>query len=184
MDATYEALLRYGYADLSISRIADEFGKSKSSLYYHYDSKDELLLALLEFATDRFEATVATEADDPDDELEQVIETLLPLELDEEERQLQRVLIDLRSRSVTNDDFRAKFSSIDDRLVGTVRRSIDQGIDEGVFRDVDSTRVAEHIIALINGAMLERTTTDRENAAGAVRRSLSAYIDSELRKEL
>lgn len=184
MEATYEALLTCGYADLSVSRIADEFEKSKSSLYYHYDSKDALLVALLEYAADRFETAVDTQTDnDPHAELEHVIETLLPLQLEEEERQLQRLLIDLRSRAVTNDDFRVQFSRIDDRLVSTVRERIDTGIEDGTFRDVDSTRVAEHIVALINGAMLERATTDRENATAAIRVSLSSYIDSEVRRQ-
>jgi AcrR family transcriptional regulator len=184
MEATYESLLTYGYADLSTAQIADDFGKSKSSLYYHYDSKDALLVALLEFAADRFETTVDMQTDDdPHAELEHVIETLLPLQLEEEERQLQRLLIDLRSQAVTDDDFRAQFSRIDDRLVSRVREIIDTGIEDGTFRDVDSTQVAEHIVALINGTMLERATTDRENATAATRVSLSSYIDSELRRQ-
>jgi len=35
MQTTYQALLVNGYAGLSISRIADELGKSKAALYYH-----------------------------------------------------------------------------------------------------------------------------------------------------
>jgi len=61
MEATYRALLRHGYADLSISRIADELDKSKAAIYYHYDTKDDLLVAFLEFAVDRFEETIETE---------------------------------------------------------------------------------------------------------------------------
>lgn len=182
MEATYQTLLVNGYAGLSISRIADEFGKSKAALYYHYDSKDDLLVAFLEFAVDRFESMISTETgENPTEDLEHVIEKFLPLQPDEEQRQLQEVLVGLRSQAVTNEAFREQFTRIDERLATTLGKIIQRGIDEGMFRDVDSTRVAEHILATVNGAMYARATTDRHNAPAAARVSLSSYIDSELR---
>ncbi|MDB2239576.1 MULTISPECIES: TetR/AcrR family transcriptional regulator [Halorubrum] len=182
MEATYRALLKHGYADLSISRIADELDKSKAAIYYHYDTKDDLLVAFLEFAVDRFEETIETETgDEPPEDLEHVIEKLLPLQPDEEQRQLQAVLVGLRSQAVTNEVFREQFTQIDDRLAVTVRSIVERGIDDDTFRDVDPSRVAEHILATVNGAMYGRVTTDRKSAAAAARVSLASYIDSELR---
>ncbi|MYL18064.1 TetR family transcriptional regulator [Halorubrum terrestre] len=182
MEATYRALLKHGYADLSISRIADELDKSKAAIYYHYDTKDDLLVAFLEFAVDRFEETIETETgDEPPEDLEHVIEKLLPLQPDEEQRQLQAVLVGLRSQAVTNEVFREQFTQIDERLAATVRNIVERGIDDDTFRDVDPSRVAEHILATVNGAMYGRVTTDRKSAAAAARVSLASYIDSELR---
>ncbi|WP_115864408.1 TetR/AcrR family transcriptional regulator [Halorussus litoreus] len=183
MEATYRALLEHGYADLSLSRIANELDKSKAAIYYHYDTKDDLLAAFLEFAVDRFEETVDTETgDEPSEDLEHVTEKLLPLQPDAEQRQLQAVLVGLRSQAVTNEVFREQFTQIDERLAATIRGIIERGIDEGAFRDVDPSRVAEHILATVNGAMYGRTTTDRKSAAAAARVSLASYIDSELRR--
>lgn len=183
MEATYRALLEHGYASLSISRIADELGKSKAAIYYHYDSKDDLLIAFLEFAVDRFEETIDTETgDEPAEDLEHVIEKLLPLQPDEEQRQLQAVLVGLRSQAVTNEVFREQFTQIDERLAATIRSIVERGIDEGTFSDVDPSRVAEHILATVNGAMYGRATTDRKSAPAAARVSLASYIDSELRR--
>jgi AcrR family transcriptional regulator len=183
MEATYRALLKHGYADLSISRIAEELDKSKAAIYYHYDTKDELLVAFLEFAVDRFEETIDTETgNDPAKDLEHVIEKLLPLQPDEEQRQLQAVLVGLRSQAVTNEVFREQFTQIDERLAATIRGIVDRGIDGGTFRDVESSRVAEHILATVNGAMYGRATTNRHSAAAAARVSLASYIDSELRR--
>lgn len=182
MEATYRALLKHGYADLSISRIADELDKSKAAIYYHYDTKDDLLVAFLEFAVDRFEEMIETETgDEPPEDLEHVIEKLLPLQPDEEQRQLQAVLVGLRSQAVTNEVFREQFTQIDERLAATVRSIVECGIDDDTFRDVDPSRVAEHILATVNGAMYGRVTTDRKSAAAAARVSLASYIDSELR---
>jgi len=183
MEATYRALLNHGYADLSISRIADELDKSKAAIYYHYDTKDDLLVAFLEFAVDRFEETIDTETgNEPGADLEHVIEKLLPLQPDEEQRQLQAVLVGLRSQAVTNGVFREQFTQIDERLAATIRGIVDRGIEEDTFRDVDPSRVAEHILATVNGAMYGRATTDRKSAAAAARVSLASYIDSELRR--
>ncbi|TKX73388.1 TetR/AcrR family transcriptional regulator [Halorubrum sp. GN11_10-6_MGM] len=183
MEATYRALLTHGYADLSISRIADELDKSKAAIYYHYDTKDDLLVAFLEFAVDRFEETTVTETgNEPAADLEHVIEKLLPLQPDEEQRQLQAVLVGLRSQAVTNGVFREQFTQIDERLAATIRGIVDRGIEEDTFRDVDPSRVAEHILATVNGAMYGRATTDRKSAAAAARVSLASYIDSELRR--
>lgn len=183
MEATYRALLNHGYADLSISRIADELDKSKAAIYYHYDTKDDLLVAFLEFAVDRFEETIDTETgNEPAADLEHVIEKLLPLQPDEEQRQLQAVLVGLRSQAVTNGVFREQFTQIDERLAATIRGIVDHGIEEDTFRDVDPSRVAEHILATVNGAMYGRVTTDRKSAAAAARVSLASYIDSELRR--
>jgi AcrR family transcriptional regulator len=185
MEATYRALLEHGYASLSISRIANELDKSKAAIYYHYDTKDKLLVAFLEFAVDRFEETIDTETgDEPVEDLEHVIEKLLPLQPDEEQRQLQAVLVGLRSQAVTNGVFREQFTQIDERMAATVRSIVERGVDEGTFRDVDSSRIAEHILSTVNGAMYGRVTTDRKSAAAAARVSMASYIDSELRRRL
>jgi AcrR family transcriptional regulator len=185
MEATYRALLEQGYADLSISSIADHLEKSKAAIYYHYDTKDDLLVAFLEFAVDRFEETIDTETgNEPTEDLKHVVEKLLPLQPDDEQRQLQAVLVGLRSQAVTNEVFREQFTQIDERLVGTIRDIVKRGIDKGTFRDVDSSRGAEHILATVNGAMYGQATTDRESAAAAARVSLASYIDSELRRRL
>ncbi len=83
---------------------------------------------------------------------------------------------------MTNEVFREQFTQIDERLAATVRSIVERGINDGTFRDVDPSRVAEHILATVNGAMYGRATTDRKSAAAAARVSLASYIDSELRR--
>jgi hypothetical protein len=83
---------------------------------------------------------------------------------------------------VTNETFREQFTQIDEQLAATIRDIVDRGIDEGAFRDIDSSRIAEHILATVNGAMYGRTTTDRHSTAAAARGSLVSYIDTELKR--
>lgn len=54
MEATYRALQKHGYGNLTIQHIADEFENSKTLLYYHYDGKDELLVDFLDYVLTQF----------------------------------------------------------------------------------------------------------------------------------
>lgn len=47
LDAAAEAFWRRGYAATTLREIADAAGMKAGSLYYHFDSKDELLTAVL-----------------------------------------------------------------------------------------------------------------------------------------
>ena len=178
MQATYRALLTNGYGDLSISCIAAEYDKSKAALYYHYESKDEILVAFLAYVIDQFEASIRTDiGDDPTADLEHVVEKLLPVRLDDDAFQLQSVLVGLRSEAVTNDAFREQFTRIDDHITATIREIVDRGVAQGVFRPVDATQVAEYVLATVNGTMYSRVSTNRETAPHAVRSALTAYLD-------
>jgi len=45
--------------------IADECSKSKSLLHYHYDTKEDLLVAFLDHVISDSERRIAAHADDP-----------------------------------------------------------------------------------------------------------------------
>jgi len=178
MNATYRTLLEYGYAGLSISRIGSEYKKSKSLIYHHYESKEDLLVAFLEFVIDRFEATItAGDRDDPGEHLKCIINRLLLHQPAADQWQIQKVLVTLRSQAVTSDSFREQFTRVDDRIVSVFSDIIERGITVEEFTDVDSSAVAEHILATINGAIYSDETTNRKQIQ-TVRTSLLAYLNT------
>jgi AcrR family transcriptional regulator len=46
LDAALDLFIRKGYAETSLREIAAELGFSKAALYYHFESKQDILLAL------------------------------------------------------------------------------------------------------------------------------------------
>ncbi|MHC3381159.1 TetR/AcrR family transcriptional regulator [Haloarcula sp. H-GB5] len=181
MHATHRALVNSGYAALSISRISEELDKAKSTIYHYYDSKDALLLRFLRFTVDRFEETINTSiGDDPKEDLNHIIRTLLPCQLTEERRQLHSVLVTLSPQALEREVFREQFTEIDTRLATIIEKTVRRGVEADVFRDVDPTHAAEHILATVKGTMYSRLTTDREAATAASKASLFSYIDSHL----
>jgi AcrR family transcriptional regulator len=180
MEATYRALRTRGYADLTIQAIADEFAKSKSLLYYHYDTKDDLLVDFLGYGLDRFAAEDAVDpTDSPTAQLETFLDDFLPASLDDEQRALQVALFELRSQAPMNEAYRKQFSRADRIIHETLAGILERGIEQDEFRDIDVDHVTELLHSVIDGGMTRRLTTADEEAVTA-RRALDTYIESNL----
>ena len=180
IEATFSALVE-GYADLSIKRIGEGFEKSPSLIYYHFEDKDDLILALLDFHIERFtEQYIEGSTADPETKLRQLVEKCLPEEASAAERELLSVYAELRAQAARNDEYREKITWIDDLLVETVATFIAEGIESGQFQVVESDVVAEHVVALLLHGQYVRATTDREDTVSVLR----TVIDDLIRKDL
>ncbi|WP_277554666.1 TetR/AcrR family transcriptional regulator [Halobaculum limi] len=180
MEATYRALRTHGYAELSVAHIAEEFEKSKSLLYYHYDSKDDLIAGFLEFAGDHFLAMLEEaerEADGPIDRLRAFVDIYLAPEVDEEMAEAQRAMIDLRAQAVSEPRFRAEFTRIDNHLRDRLVDAVAEGVESGVIDEsVDPEAVGTWVLATLTGTMLQRHTADYD-VVTPVRAMLHGRLD-------
>lgn len=177
MKATYQALCRHGYADLTIQRIADEFPKSKSLLYHHYEGKDEILLEFLDYLLTHFKETVPKrDYEDPHTHLQEIVRRVVPTDLTDEKKDFTRAVIELRAQAANDQRYHDHFTRSDEffreRIASVVRR----GVEQGRYRDVDPERVADYLLTLIDGAMHRRVTSDID--VERIRRETQVYIDS------
>lgn len=184
MAATYEALCKHGYADLTIEKIGEEFDKSTSLLYHHYDGKDDLLLDFLEYLLDRFEADVPLEGyETTAARLRALTDHLVPPEIEPPYSNVVGAIIELRAQAVHNAEFREHFTRTDrffrERIEGIVR----EGVESGEFRDADPEQVAEFLFSTFHGAMLRRVTAEENGGTAAVRAELETYIEEYLLRE-
>ncbi|ELY87993.1 TetR/AcrR family transcriptional regulator [Natrialba taiwanensis] len=180
MKATYDALQKHGYSDLTIQRIGDEFPKSKSLIYQHYDGKDELLVAFLEFLLERFKADVPTDGfDDAREQLRMIVEYSLG-SFDSNHTDFLGALTALRGQAPYDDAFRTQFADTDDFFREHLADIVRDGIESGVFRPVDPERTAAFVVATINGAQMQRVTTGNDEPVRAARDELSEYIRTQL----
>ncbi|MFB6109509.1 MAG: TetR/AcrR family transcriptional regulator [Halodesulfurarchaeum sp.] len=181
MQATFKALCEYGYAGLTISRIGEHFEKSKSLLYHHYDSKDELLLDFLSFMLEEFEDPTAADSDrSAADRLEAVFDHALAQDRPEAALELTQAMVELRAQAAHDQRFREHFTDNDavfrDRLAAIIR----SGVESGAFREVDPDQVASFLLATITGAMTQQVTT--VESQDRVRAELSRYVETALEK--
>jgi AcrR family transcriptional regulator len=179
-EATYRALCKHGYADLTIQRIADEFPKSKSLLYYHYDDKDEILIDLLESVLDQFTFDTVIDSDDsPDEQLWTLIDDFLPESPTEEQRESQIALFELRSQALSKQAYRDQFTHADRLLNDALTDILTAGVNDGTFRAVDVDETADILVSMATGAMLRRATTS-ENITSQTRTAVTQFINSQL----
>lgn len=182
--ATYEALIEHGYENLTIQRIGDEFPKSKSLIYQHYDGKDEVLVELLEFLLDHFEAQMPKPAGgNAHDCLRTMLDYVLAPAPDTERVELTKVMVELRGQAPHNETFEAYFTANDGRFRRSLVDIVERGIEEGVYRPVDADAVAEFLLTTISGGTVRRATAADAVDIVAVRDEVDAYLDARLLRD-
>jgi len=182
LDATYRALCAHGYAALTMQDIADEAGKSKSLLHYHYDTKADLLVAFLDRLLTDFEASVAAGADRPPAERLVEFVSWFVFDPESEERQSFHIaLLELRSQGPFDDRIREQLRRSDDQLRGAVADIVSDGIADGTFREVDPEETAALLTAALDGARTRQITLDDDDytrtvAAAALERVIEPIL--------
>ncbi|QCC50534.1 TetR/AcrR family transcriptional regulator [Halapricum salinum] len=183
MKATFDALVAYGYAGLTIDRIGEFFPKSKSLLYHHYEGKDDLLLDFLERLIESREAEFSPREDvDARTRLERLLEGIAASEMSDADRGFSRALVELRAQAAHDEDYREHFTRSDQFFREWIADIVRDGIEDGVFREVDPEQVAATIHVLAGGILTERVTSD-DPQVEAVRAELDAYVQARLLAE-
>jgi len=159
MDAVDSALRTHGYAALTMQDIADECSKSKSLLHYHYDTKEDLLVAFLDQMLTKYERKLDRRRDRPPEH--RIVEFLarFVFEPGEDDREaFHLALLEMRSQGPFNDRIREQLARSDRLLRETVADILAEGIDAGVFEPVDVDRTAALLVATVDGARTRQIT--------------------------
>ncbi|MFD1515513.1 TetR/AcrR family transcriptional regulator [Halomarina rubra] len=157
MKATYRALRDNGTADLTIQNIADEFEKSKSLLYYHYETKDDLLIEFLSWLIDRNAEFL--EGDDVET-TEEFVSAMIPRDVDDERAGFRAAFVQMRAEAASDPAYREQFTQYDRLYRETLVGLIEQDVEAGRLREVDTDALADVLLSTIDGAMLRYATTD------------------------
>nr|WP_206335581.1 TetR/AcrR family transcriptional regulator [Natronolimnobius sp. AArcel1] len=182
MTATYEALCAHGYTDLTAQDIADRTDKSKSLLFYHYDSKDDLVADFLVFLRELFDERFDdTDDQSPADRLAMFVDWYLYGSTDGDERQsFHTAMLELRTQAPYNDQFRHELRKTDDHLREILETILEDGIEEDEFTDHDPEETAALLIAAIDGARMRQLTLDRDEYLGTVRSAIITRVFDDL----
>ncbi|ELY98763.1 TetR/AcrR family transcriptional regulator [Natrialba aegyptia] len=181
MKATYDALCEHGYSDLTIQRIGNEFPKSKSLLYHHYDSKDDLLLDFLEFMLAELEGQMPAYRDGSADEhIADIVDRTFAFGSTEKNPHFTQALLELRTQAAHDEAYREYFTRSDRFVRKHVAHTIQSGIEQGVFQEVDPQETAALFQIVFVGTMTQRVTSDDDDVLRAGR----AMFDQCLRARL
>ncbi|EFW90087.1 transcriptional regulator, TetR family protein [Haladaptatus paucihalophilus DX253] len=179
-EAAFRALAEHGYADLSIKDIGNELGQNPSIIYHYYDSKDDLLLSMLDVFVEIFVGQQdEQQITDAEDELRRFVGQILhptPAQVERAifspptdiETAVSRVYVELWAHATWDDDFRKETTQAEDSLRAVIARILRAGIEDGQFRSVDAELTADHICFLIEQGLHTQATTNRDDAVERV----------------
>jgi AcrR family transcriptional regulator len=163
--AAYKVMARDGVHRVPLQQIATEAGVSKGLLIYHFQTKDGLVLAALEWVLEATEGRIRrrlAESKDPARAISDVIDAIW---VDPEaNRDFFRFYLDgveHQARSPEFDEFADKGRSI---MNAFYRELIVAGVDDGVLRVDDPTVAAIQMRAVIEGMFLQWLQTSNWRA--------------------
>ncbi|WP_121823104.1 TetR family transcriptional regulator C-terminal domain-containing protein [Halostella salina] len=179
MQATYRALRTHGYADLTVKRIAEEYGKSTAAVHYYYDTKEELLATFLDYLLERFVDSIqGIETTDPEQRLDILLDELLLKP--QENQDLAVALLEMRSQAPYKEAFSDRFRQNDEYIRYMLKAVINHGIDEGAFADADADHVTRGLMTIVDGARTRAVVFDDMEALETARQTADEYVEATL----
>lgn len=146
-DVSIDLFHKKGYFASSINDIARAAGIQKSSIYYHYSNKEDILFDILK--------TVATEINESFDRclkgVEKTVERLrtaiqnhIHFHIN---RQKEAIISDSELRGLTVDNYKS-ITQLRDEYDHKLQAIIKRGIDEGILEDMDFKILSYAIITM------------------------------------
>lgn len=182
MHATGRALAEHGVAAVTTQKIADEWGRAQSLVHYYHDTKDDLIVAYIEFLTERQRQAYRERADDPPlDRLAWLVAE--DLHADQEAARSVNVLNDLHGEAPHNERYRAALDDLETDGQAFLADAIRDGVADGTFRPVDPEATAVFLLSASDGIYLRTVSLDRRDAAALFRAGTEQFVRDALLTE-
>lgn len=150
--------------DLSgIAEVCERAGVSKGAFYHHFESKDALIIELLNQWMTKLDRYLEIASKSSEDSLDffYSIERISKPAFSEAGEQLP-VFLDLWVRSIRDERLRSKTIGSYNKYLQFFSRKIQESIDKNEINDINPDSASRLIIALIIGMLMQRLL-DQEN---------------------
>jgi AcrR family transcriptional regulator len=178
-EAVRKALAKHGYARLTTKAIAAESEKSEAGLYYYYDSKDEMIAAFLEVAAGSLRADLE-EGDfaGPEERLRFACDRLFVDRENERDRGVNVAIMELLSHAPYNETLRGPLTTLEEHTLETLTGIVADGVETGVFREVDPRGTAAFLLAAGDGATGFHLALGIEDVGDRLHEQAHLFVDS------
>jgi AcrR family transcriptional regulator len=153
LEAATIVFTKHGFADARMDDIVAQSGLSKGAIYWYFDSKDAIIVSILDQIFD-YETGYIRELLEREDSAKMKLEVFVETTIKELEKMkpLMPIFFDFWSLSVRKKTINQAIKRYYQSFLDLVEPVLEQGIEQGEFRPVV---VSETAIAI--GAMLEGT---------------------------
>ena len=159
--ALMHVMARKGYDGASVVGVAEAARLAPGLVHYHFKTKLEILLALLDRLAERHEERLeaALSASPPDawKQIERFIEVHLALG-PEADADALACWIAISAEALRHPEVRRRFQSVLRRLTARLKRIVDGGVRSGELRCRDSASASAAIVASIQGCFVVHAT--------------------------
>ncbi len=176
--ATYRALRTHGYAELSLQTIGEEFPKSTSLIYHHYESKDELVLDCLDAMLDQLENSIANDTENPHAAILAFLE-MVHAPPENPSYQFMRALTEMRGQASYDPVFAKRFDRADQVMQAQLTTTIEAGVQQGMFETHDPDQTAKHLYTLLTGAVVRRASTEMTDYLDMVQHTAETLLSTD-----
>ncbi len=175
--AVRQALAEHGYERLTTAKIAEEYDKSEAGLYYYFDTKDEMIAAFLGHTAGQLgDDLAAIGVDDPEQRLRAACEHLF-LSPDDEAAGVHVAIMELLSHAPYNETLREPLLELESATLDVLTDIVRDGVEEGVFRQVDPRATAAFLLAAADGSTGFHVALEMD-VGDDLEQGWSAYLDS------
>lgn len=156
LESAYRVLNKEGYSNLSIRKIAEEAGKDKSLIYHHYDSKDDLIKALIDHVGEVVRHETEKILEKEEDRLEHLTEFYLGIGKNEHP-DVDRSVLELKTLASRSPEMAGKLGEIDSDMEEVVSEVLEElGYSDPGYK-------AKIFIDMVHGSMSRKLATrDKE----------------------
>jgi AcrR family transcriptional regulator len=155
LTAATKVFTKHGFSEARMDDIVAESGLSKGALYWYFDSKDAIIISILDQVFDWESAHIRDKLDKEEsahNKLELFVETSIK-DL-ERMKPLMPIFFDFWSLSVRKKNINHAIKRYYKHFLDLIEPIIQEGIDQGEFRSIDANAVAVALGAMFEGTIL------------------------------
>jgi len=193
LQAVYKITKNEGYGSVSIQLVADVAGLSKSTVYHHFEDKDDLMLTFYECVLGKIADRIdQLQISDPIDRLHWMIDRMvlgqssdeganqmvdeIPNDTNNSPADPLRTFMEIRVQAIHEAAYRDRLRTIDQAFRDVFTSAIEDGMEQSQIQEIDAERTADILYTLLLGGLLRRTTTD-DNDLNAIREEAYELVD-------
>lgn len=152
LEAALKVFAKKGVSETKIHEIAEAAGVAKGTIYLYFKNKEEMFQSILEHHGSMMASSLApilSGGQDPQSKLIQLVAT----SLENAKHNDPEIILDIWASMVRN----PQKKDLGDSLVhfrDMISQTLEDGIQQGIFRSVDTKAVASGLIAMLHGFSL------------------------------
>lgn len=174
LDAALEVVAKRGYSAAGVQEIVDLSGTSKGSFYFHFPSKEQMVMALLERMSEKLVNKVYDSVKHQPTPLHRVagsIDALIAMFA--RKRNMAQVLLNIVGNGKTMDK---KFLPIRERFSRLIQQELDAAVDSGQIKPVDTLLVSQMWVGALHEIILRWLLTGQPSPLTSATTTLCSVL--------